>query len=107
MRKVLAVGCVLALAAAALAVPALGATKSIALRDIFFSPKSTTVSKGTTVKWVWRGKVAHNVTVRSGPVKFHSRTQTTGSFSKRLTKAGTYRIVCTIHPGMNLTLKVK
>jgi plastocyanin len=107
MRKVLAVGCVLALAAAALAVPALGATRSIALRDNFFSPKSTTVSKGTTVKWVWRGKVAHNVTVRSGPVKFHSRTQTTGSFSKRLTKAGTYRIVCTIHPGMNLTLKVK
>jgi plastocyanin len=107
MKKLLAVGCALALVAAALAVPALGATKSIALRDTFFSPKSVTVSKGTTVKWVWRGKLAHNVTVKSGPVKFHSRTITNGSFSKRLTKAGTYRIVCTIHPGMNLTLKVK
>ena len=107
MRKVLAVGCVLALVAAALAVPALAATKSIALRDTFFSPKSMTVSKGTTVKWVWRGRLPHNVTVKSGPVKFRSKTQTTGSFSKRLTRAGTYRIVCTIHPGMNLTLKVK
>jgi plastocyanin len=28
-------------------------------------------------------------------------------FTRKLTKAGTYKIVCTIHPGMDLTLKVR
>jgi plastocyanin len=106
MKRMFALLAALALLGA-LAVPALAATKSIALRDTFFSPKSVTVKKGTTVKWVWRGRLPHNVTVRKGPVKFHSSTKTKGSFSKKLTKRGTYRIVCTIHPGMNLTLKVK
>jgi plastocyanin len=106
MKKTFALLAALALLGA-LAVPALAATKTIALRDTFFSPKSVTVKKGTTVKWVWRGRLPHNVTVKKGPVKFHSRTTTKGSFSKKLTKRGTYRIVCTIHPGMNLTLKVK
>jgi plastocyanin len=106
MKRTFALLAALALVGA-LAVPALGATKSIALRDTFFSPKSVTVKKGTTVKWVWRGRLPHNVTVKKGPVKFHSSTKTKGSFSKKLTKRGTYRIVCTIHPGMNLTLKVK
>jgi plastocyanin len=106
MKRMFALLAALALLGA-LAVPALAATKSIALRDTFFSPKSVTVKKGTTVKWVWRGRLPHNVTVRKGPAKFHSSTKTKGSFSKKLTKRGTYRIVCTIHPGMNLTLKVK
>ena len=34
--------------------------------------------------------------------------QVKGSFSKKLTKAGTYTILCTIHaPGMKMTIKVK
>ncbi len=106
MKRLLAVLAALALAGA-LAVPALAATKTIALRDTLFSPKSATVRKGTTVKWVWRGRLPHNVTVKKGPVKFKSRTLTRGSYSKKMTRRGTYRIVCTVHPGMNLTLKVK
>jgi plastocyanin len=106
MKRLFALLAALALVGA-LAVPALAATKTIALRDTFFSPKSTTVKKGTTVKWVWKGRLPHNVTVTKGPVKFHSRTFTKGSYSKKLSKRGTYRIVCTIHPGMNLTLRVK
>jgi plastocyanin len=30
-----------------------------------------------------------------------------GTFSRTLTKTGTYSIVCTIHPGMKMTLKVR
>ena len=40
-------------------------------------------------------------------MKFHSRIQTSGSYKHKFTKAGTYKIVCTIHPGMSLTLKVR
>jgi plastocyanin len=95
-------------ASAALSVSAFAATKTVTVGDIFFKPKTVTVSKGSTVKWVWKGQKQHNVTVQSGPVKFASPTQKTGSFSKKLKKKGTYKIICTVHGSVqSLTLKVK
>lgn len=105
--KKLAVSIAALALAAALAVPALAGTKTINIGDNFFKPKTVTVSKGTTVKWNFKGKVAHNVTVTKGPQKFHSTTRSSGSFSHKMTKKGTYSIICTIHPGMAMTLKVK
>lgn len=90
-----------ALSAAALAGPASAGTKSVKVGDNYFARPSgvptLTVKRGDTVRWVWRGRAPHNVTVASGPVRFASRTQSSGSFSKRLTKRGTYRLICTIH----------
>jgi Plastocyanin len=109
MKKLLAVSAALA-TAASIAVPAIAGTKSIKVGDNYFvrsgSRPTVTVSKGTTVKWVWRGKAAHNVKA-SGPQSFMSRTIVTGSFKHKMTRRGTYSIVCTIHPGMALRLKVK
>jgi plastocyanin len=107
MKKTLA-GVAAVAVAGALAVPALAATKTVQVKDNKFVAKSITVSKGTTVKWVWRGDAPHDVTVTKGPAKFKSKVQTSGSFAKKLTKKGTYSIVCTIHaPGMKMTVKVK
>src|SRR3954447_18607035 len=55
--------------------------------DYFVKPggATVTVKRGTTVTWRWAGSSAHNVTVRKGPARFASRTQTRGSFSRRLT----------------------
>lgn len=94
-------------AAAALAVPSLAATTSVSLKDDFFSPSSKTVSKGTTVKFVWRGRSSHNVSVISGPSKFRSSLKTRGSYSKRLTRAGLYKITCTVHSGMDMRIRVR
>ena len=44
------------------------------------------------------GKAPHDVTVTRGPRKFHSPTQTSGTYSKKLRKRGTYRYICTVHP---------
>jgi plastocyanin len=108
IKRIVAVSLIPVAACAALAVPALAAsTKTIKLGDNFFKPESTSVKKGTTVVWDWTGKAPHNVTVVSGPQKFRSKVQTSGTFTRKLTKAGTYKIVCTIHPGMDLTLKVR
>jgi plastocyanin len=107
MKKLIAAGAATAAAAGALAIPALAATTTVQVKDNKFAPTSITVKKGTTVKWVWKGKAPHNVTVSKGPAKFRSTTQVKGSYSKKLTKAGTYTILCTIHaPGMKMTLKV-
>ncbi len=109
LKRFAAVAIVPAVAAAALAVPALASSKktTIKLADNAFKPKTATVRKGTTVTWAWTGKAPHNVSVISGPQRFRSKVQTSGRFTRRLTKAGTYKIVCTIHPGMALTLKVR
>jgi plastocyanin len=109
VKKLIAAGTASVLAVGALAVPSLGATtKQVAVKDNVFAPKSLTVSKGTRVQWVWKGKAPHNVKVTKGPVKFTSSTKTKGTFTKTLKKAGTYQIVCTIHaPSMKMTLKVK
>jgi plastocyanin len=108
MKKSLAGIAAVAIAAGALAVPALAATKTVQVKDNKFVASSITVKKGTTVKWTWKGKAPHDVSVTKGPAKFKSSVKTSGSFSKKLTKAGTYSIVCTIHaPGMKMTIKVK
>jgi plastocyanin len=108
MKKLIAAGAATALTAGALAIPAFAATKTVQVKDNKFVASSITVSKGTTVKWVWKGKAPHNVKVTKGPAKFSSTTQVKGSFSKKLTKKGTYSILCTIHaPGMKMTVKVR
>jgi plastocyanin len=41
-------------------------------------------------------------------VRFRSPTQRSGTYRKRVTRRGTYRIVCTIHqPNMRMTLRVR
>jgi plastocyanin len=110
MRRLLILAAVPALTAA-IAIPALAATKSVEIDDNYFVRDSgtptVTVKKNTSVRWRWEGKHPHNVTVTSGPSKFHSSTKTSGTFTKKVTRTGTYRIICTIHDGMKMTLKVK
>ena len=109
MKRLVVLALALVATVAALAaIPAFGATKSVTVGDNFFKPTSITVKSGTTVKWKWTGSAPHNVTVTKGPKRFHSKTITSGSYSRRLFTKGTYRIVCTIHqPGMKMTVKVR
>jgi plastocyanin len=104
--KKLAVAAVAVAATVATAIPSTAAT-TVKVDDDVFKPKTVTVSSGTTVTWRWVGSDPHNVTVTKGPVKFHSGTKRKGKFSKKLRRGGTYKIVCTIHPGMAMTLKVR
>ena len=45
-------------------------------------------------------------TVRRGPAKFHSKSIRHGSYSHTLTRKGTYKLICTIHPDMHETVRV-
>ena len=112
MRKVLVLGLLAGLLGTLFAAaPALSKRKSVEVDDNYFvhkgKPRTVTVHKGDKVEWEWEGINSHNVTVSKGPVKFHSKTQSSGSFEKKLKKVGTYKILCTIHaPDMRMTLKV-
>lgn len=92
--------------AAALAFASAGPT--VAIQDDFFKKSALTVRRGTKVTWIWKGKDPHNVKVKKGPVKFGSSTKTKGTYAKKLTRKGTYFIVCSVHaPDMKMTIKVR
>jgi plastocyanin len=90
--------------------PAAAKTRSIKIGDDYFVRASgvatITVKKGTTAKWRWTGNDAHNV-VASGPASFQSFVKSSGTYKHKMKKKGTYTIVCTIHSGMRMKLKVR
>ena len=107
MRKTLALATALC---ALLAATALAATKTVKVGDNWFVRSSgtptVTVSKGTTVKWSFVGDSSHNVVVTKGPAKFRSPVMSSGSYKKKVTRTGTYTIVCTIHGKSDQAMKL-
>ena len=69
----------------------------------FFSPASLAIATGATVTWQWAsGAATHNVTFDD---QVHSSDQSSGSFARTFTAAGTFPYHCTIH-GMQGTVTV-
>jgi plastocyanin len=113
MRKP-AVACLLTVLLGSMfgAPPALSKREAIAVDDNYFvhrgAARRVAVERSDTVVWEWEGSSPHNVTVTRGPVRFHSRTKSSGTYRKTLTERGTYKIICTLHaPRMRMTLKVE
>jgi plastocyanin len=84
---------------------------TVRVGDFFFAPAQKTVASGTKVKFKWVGSFRHHVVKRSGPGGGFESPATSArgvNLAKRFNKAGTYRIICTIHPEeMRLKLTVK
>jgi plastocyanin len=106
--------CSLGLMGAAMtAAPILGAATAkvhtVKLAGFAFSPKTVNAHVGDTVNFVWVNGV-HNVVSRSGPQKVNSGAPVGGRkpFVVKLTKKGTYKIVCVPHEslGMKMTIRV-
>jgi plastocyanin len=106
MKRPLTLGFATTALVAALVVPSVAATRSVSIRDDYYSPRSVSVSKNTTVRWVWRGSGRHNVVVGRGPATFRSPLKRTGTYSHKFTRRGTYRIVCTVHEEMTMSVRV-
>ena len=83
------------------------AAKTVTIDDFAFDPATLTVNKGTKVTWRFADTTAHNVTVTSGPARFASPDKRSGTYKRKLRKAGTYKIVCTLHGGMRQTITVR
>ena len=107
--RITAIGAALALIVAGTGTATAAPTTTIKLKDNFFVPSEKTVKSGTRVRFKWAGVNPHNVTKASGPGgRFASRsTWRPGvNFAKKFEKVGTYRLVCTLHTGMELKLTV-
>ena len=77
------------------------ATKTVLVKDNFFGPRATSVPKNTTLKFVWRGKLVHNVAVGRKIILSNRRS---GTGAIRVSRSVTFN--CTLHRGMNLVVKV-
>jgi plastocyanin len=73
-----------------------GHTSGIALTSsLTFTPANDTVAVNTTVTWTWPGgTVVHNVTFEDGTV---SPDQSSGTYARTFSQAGTYRYRRTHH----------
>lgn len=114
MRRGLPLVAVAACAAAALAASASSATtRSIKIGDNYFVRSSgvptVTVTRNTRVTWRWTGDSDHDVRVSSGPIKFHSKIQTSGTYSRLMSRRGTYKLFCEVHGAsdQSMVLRVK
>jgi plastocyanin len=64
-----------------------------------FAEPRLSVPAGATLRWRFRDKTVHNVTLANGPVGFASLNLGQGAtFRERLKKPGVYRLFCSLHP---------
>jgi plastocyanin len=89
--------------------------KKVRVSDDFYTPTKLTITKGSSVNWVWSKTNfnTHNVTLIKGPkgIKKAKFTSVDGArglhFKRTFTTPGTYHFECTIHPSMNIAVTVK
>lgn len=75
---------------------------TVEMRDLQFRPQGIRVKVGTTVTWVNKDSVVHNVRQVQSVFLSQDEMPAEDSFSFRFDKPGTYRYQCTFHhPNMN------
>jgi plastocyanin len=119
VRRLVAI--VLAGAAAVAAAPASagvpdGARKpqkrTVDVVDNYYGPKKLTVNLESRITWKWTDEAAdvHDVKLTSAPKGFKKFQTEPGSagftYSKTLTKPGTYRFICTFHEEDNMRMTI-
>ena len=81
-------------------------THTVTMENMRFQPESLTVAPGDTVVWVNKDLVPHTATSRAG--EFDSQViQAEKSWRFTVRKKGDFAYVCTLHPTMTATLRVK
>jgi plastocyanin len=108
---------VLAVAGAALvAAPATAAApkpRTVKIADNYYLPAKLTIKPRTKVVWRWPDEAGdvHDVKLRSAPKgvkRFHSEPASAAyTFKRTLEKPGRYKIVCTLHEEMRMTITVR
>jgi plastocyanin len=81
-----------------------GATATVNIKGLAFTPQGVTVPAGSTVAWFWEPvAIPHDVTFDGS---LSSPQQEGGSWQRTFDKPGTYKYSCTVHPQMTGTVTV-
>lgn len=72
--------------------------KIVKVQNDVFNPQTKTIAAGETVLWQWDGTTnQHNVTWVDPSGVSNSATQTSGTFTRSFSNAGTFDYFCTVH----------
>lgn len=74
-------------------------TVTVKMKDFSFKPGTVSISKGDRVVWVNKDSVKHNAT--KGGSFTTGNIKPGGAVAVKFGSKGTYRYVCTLHPGMS------
>jgi plastocyanin len=88
-----------------------GATTTIEIANLTFGP-DLTVAAGTTVTFTNRDTLVHTATegsngVKAADARFDLQLPVGASATYTFADAGTYKVTCTIHLTMNMTITVR
>jgi plastocyanin len=83
-----------------------GPGTEVSMKDIKFSPETVTVKAGGKVTWVNDDSIGHDVTADGFKSGDPGAIDSGGTYSHVFKKAGTFDYVCSVHPGMEGTVKV-
>ena len=95
----------IALAFAAMAVPAHAATIEITMENLVISPAEVSAKVGDTITWINKDVFAHTATAKNGD--FDVTLAPNKSATSVLKKAGTVDYYCRFHPNMKASLKIE
>ena len=96
----------LVMAGGAVAVAAKPVTHRVTIEGTAFSPPALAINRGDSVVWVNKDPYPHTATSKAGG--FDSREIQPGKSWKYTARtAGAFAYICTIHPSMTGTLRVK
>ena len=84
-----------------------GPGTQVSMKDIKFNPGTVTIKAGGKVTWTNDDSVGHDVTADDFESGSPGGIEGGSTFSHTFKKAGTYDYVCSVHPGMEGTVKVK
>ncbi|MCW2990545.1 MAG: hypothetical protein JWM73_1139 [Solirubrobacterales bacterium] len=87
--------------------------KVVTVNDNYYLPAALVVNRGSTIVWKWPADAGdvHDVKLGAHPKGakgFWSEPGAAGySFTRKLTVPGRYKIVCTLHEEMTMTIQVR
>jgi plastocyanin len=84
-----------------------GGAGEVTMEGIAFKPAEVTVSVGDTVTWTNDDSVGHDVTADDFESGEPGGLASGDTFEHTFDTAGTFDYVCTVHPGMEGTVKVE
>jgi plastocyanin len=96
---------------AAVFVPVVHAAPTkVLVKDNFFKPKEVTITKGSKVTWRWKGSQQHNVALKKpgrSNVARRSALKTSGKFTHKFRRVGTWKVLCEVHSKMKMKVVVR
>lgn len=84
-----------------------GSGPQVSMKDIKFDPETLTIKPGQTVTWTNDDSLGHDVTGDDFKSGDPGAMESGDTYQHAFKKAGTFKYVCSVHPGMDGTIEVK